>query len=193
VTLKGIQERLAGGRRLGSIPRGYWGMVLGHLGVAVFTVGVTLVSLYDVEKDIKLAPGESFEMSGYTFTFLGVSGIDGPNYHADRGHVLVTKDGREVADMWPEKRIYLAQRSMPMTEAGIDAGLTRDLFVALGEPLGGEGAWALRIYHKPFIRWIWLGCIIMAVGGVVSATDRRYRLQARREAKVPAGAATRGA
>ena len=188
VTAKGIQDRLAGGRSLASIPRGYWGMALGHLGVAVFTVGVTLASQYSVEKDVKLMPGESYELAGYSFNFLGVTSTTGPNYRANRGHVTVTRNGDEVANLWPEKRIYNAQ-PMPMTEAGIDAGLTRDLFVALGEPLGSGGAWALRVYHKPFLRWIWLGCVIMAVGGLVSVTDRRYRVQARRAAKLPAGTA----
>ncbi len=187
-TLKGVQERLTGGRGLGSVPRGFWGMTLGHLGVAVFTVGVTLVSIYDTEKDIKLAPGEDFEMGGYVFTFLGVADHRGPNYRASRGHVTVSRDGEQVADLWPEKRIYLAQQ-MPMTEAGIDAGFTRDLFVALGEPLGSDGSWALRLYTKPFIRWIWLGCLIMAIGGLTAASDKRYRLQARREARIGAGSA----
>ena len=189
VTLKGVQERLSSVRKLAGIPRGYWGMVLGHLGVAVFTVGVTLVSLYNVEKDIKLAPGESYELAGHVFTFHGVNDHEGPNYRASRGHVSVTLNGVEVADLWPEKRIYFAQ-TMPMTEAGIDAGLTRDLFVALGEPLGDSGAWALRIYHKPFLRWIWLGCIFMGVGGIFSASDRRYRLQSKQAARVTDGVAT---
>ena len=102
----------------------------------------------------------------------------GPNYTAYRGDLVASKDGELVAEMHPEKRIYLVQ-TMPMTEAAIDAGLTRDLFVALGEDLG-NGAWSLRIYHKPFVRWMWLGGLIMAFGGGLAATDRRYRTLARR-------------
>ena len=188
VTFKGVRDRLSGGRRWTSVPRGFWGMVLGHVGVAVFTVGVTLVSIYDTEKDVKLAPGDTYEMGGYSFTFQGVTEHRGPNYRASRGHIVIMRDGVEVADLWPEKRIYNAQQ-MPMTEAGIDAGLTRDLFVALGEPIGSDGAWALRLYTKPFIRWIWLGCIIMVLGGLVSATDRRYRLQQKRAISAPEGSA----
>jgi len=188
VTLQGVRERLAGPRGLAGIPRGYWGMVLGHLGVAVFTVGITLASVYTVEKNIRMAPGDTFQLGGYTYTFHGVTSTVGPNYKAHRGHLTVTRDGREVTEMWPEKRVYNVQ-TMPMTEAAIDAGLTRDLFVALGDSLGDKGAWALRISEKPFVRWIWLGCLIMAFGGLLSASDRRYRLQARRSLEVPAGSA----
>jgi len=188
VTLNGVRERMAGPRGLAGIPRGYWGMVLGHIGVGVFTVGITLASMYTVEKNIRLGPGESFELGAYTYTFHGVTSTLGPNYKAHRAHLTVTQGGREVAEMYPEKRVYNVQ-TMPMTEAAIDAGLTRDLFVALGDSLDDKGSWALRISEKPFVRWIWLGCLIMAVGGAVSATDRRYRQQARRAARVPAGAA----
>jgi cytochrome c-type biogenesis protein CcmF len=180
VTVQSVRDRLRDGRRLASVPRGFWGMTLGHVGIAVFAVGVTLTSLYSIEKDIRLAPGETYDLHGYHFAFHGVTGREGPNYHADRGHVTVTRDGRQVAEMWPEKRVYRAQ-PMPMTEAAIDAGITRDLFVALGEPLGSDGAWALRIYHKPFVRWIWFGGVLMVLAGLISATDRRYRLQSRRE------------
>jgi cytochrome c-type biogenesis protein CcmF len=167
-------------RGLRSIPRGQYGMIVGHLGLAVFVVGITLTSLYSVEKDVSLAPGESYEMAGFRFTFQGVREFDGPNYQATGGVVEVTRDGDPVASMLPEKRIYRVQQN-PMTEAAIDAGVTRDLFVALGEPLGG-GAWALRLYHKPFIRWIWMGALIMAIGGLLGASDRRYRQTARRTA-----------
>jgi cytochrome c-type biogenesis protein CcmF len=183
VTVQSVRERLKDGRRLASIPRSFWGMTLGHVGIAVFAIGVTLTSLYSTEKDIRLAPGEDYEMAGYSFAFHGVARQPGPNYTANRGHVTVSRDSELVAELWPEKRVYKAQ-PMPMTEAGIDAGLTRDLFVALGEPIGSDGAWAVRVYHKPFVRWIWLGGVIMALGALVSATDRRYRLQAKREAKV---------
>lgn len=181
-TLVTIRDRLGPHRNLRHIPRGFWGMVLGHVGIAVFIVGVTLTSLYSTEKDIRMVPGESYEMGGHSFEFLGVQQIQGANYTAYRGHIVARKDGELVADMHPEKRIYLVQ-TMPMTEAAIDPGLTRDLFVALGEDLG-NGAWSLRVYHKPFVRWLWLGGVLMALGGGLAATDRRYRALARRSRSV---------
>ena len=173
---------------LTTIPRAFWGMTLAHLGVAVFIVGVSLTSAYSVEKDIALKPGESFSTSGYDFRFEGVGPHQGPNYRADRGRFVVTRDGERLAVLEPEKRIYPSQRAMPMTEAAIDAGLFRDLYVALGEPVGGE-AWALRIYYKPYIRWIWLGCIFMALGGVLAISDRRYRTARQAALKPNAGLA----
>lgn len=164
-------------------------MVLGHLGVAVFVIGVALTSIYSTEKDLSLKPGDSYEMGGYVFAFNGVNNREGPNFRASTGTIEITKDGEPVTVLYPEKRIYRVQ-TMPMTEAGIDAGLFRDLFVALGEPLGKD-AWAVRLYHKPFIRWIWLGCIIMSIGGILAATDRRYRIMARREREIAAGAEAR--
>ncbi len=176
---------------LAGVPRGFWGMTLGHLGVGVFIVGISLTSLYSSEEDIRLAPGQGYTLNGYTFTFQGVTRTQGPNYVADQGTVVITRNGRTVATLHPQKRVYRVQR-MPMTEAGIEAGLKRDLFVALGEPLGQDGSWSLRVYVKPYLRWIWLGALIMAFGGLLAATDRRYRM-ARRTAKVPVGAATAGA
>ena len=155
-------------------PRAIYGMHIAHVGIAVFTVGVTLTSVYSTEKDVMLTPGESYSLAGYDFKFTGSKQMTGPNYQGYRGHVIVSKDGQVIADMEPEKRVYNVRRN-PMTEAAIDAGFTRDLFVAMGEPRGKQGGWALRIYHKPFIRWIWLGALIMAFGGLLSATDKRYR------------------
>jgi len=159
---------------LKTIPRAIYGMHIAHIGIAVFTIGVTLTSAYSTEKDVMLTPGESYSLAGYDFKFAGSNRIVGPNYQGDRGHVTVTQDGNFIAKMEPEKRIYTVQRS-PMTEAAIDAGITRDLFVAMGEPRGKDGGWALRLYHKPFIRWIWLGALIMSFGGLLAATDKRYR------------------
>jgi len=175
--------------------RGFYGMTLAHMGVGMFVVGITLTSIYSSEKDVRLAPGESYSLGGYTFMFEGVKQFDGPNYLANQGHLEVTRDsdGKAVASMYPQKRVYRVQR-MPMTEAAIDAGLGRDLFVALGEPLGNKGAWSLRMYHKPYIRWIWLGALIMGLGGLLAATDRRYRVLMRKDVKmnvqagIPAGA-----
>ena len=185
-TCAAIRERLQPHGNWRHIPRGFWGMVLGHVGVTVFVIGATLTSTYSTEKDIRLVPGESYEMGGYSFEFLGVQELQGPNYTAWRGHLLATENGELVADMYPEKRTYLVQK-MPMTEAAIDAGLFRDLFVALGEDLGNN-AWSLRVYHKPFVRWLWLGALIMSIGALLAATDRRYRVLARRSSAATEGA-----
>ena len=178
-TLQGFRLRLANKgyslQVLASVPRSFYGMSFAHIGVAVFIVGITLTSIYSEEKDVRMVPGEKFVLKGYSFEFKGAQSEQGPNYIAQTGNLSVTKDGQYITDLNPEKRVYLVQK-MPMTEAAIDAGLTRDLFVALGEPRGEEGAWSVRIYVKPFIRWIWLGTIIMALGGLLAATDRRYRL-----------------
>jgi cytochrome c-type biogenesis protein CcmF len=172
---------------LRSTPAGFYGMLLGHLGIAVFIIGITLTSLYTVEKDLRMAPGDTYTVEGYEFTFHGVRDFNVDNYVATRGGFSVNAIDRDYqAEMFPEKRIYPVQNN-PMTEAAIDAGLTRDLFIALGEPLDQQGAWAVRIYYKPFIRWIWLGAIIMACGGLFAACDGRYRRLAR--SRSAAGAA----
>ena len=186
-----IMERFQGrsiGSGLRSTPLGFWGMILGHIGIAVFIVGMTLVSLYDQEKDLRMAPGDTFEKSGYTYTFKGVRTTDVLNYQAARGEFHVTGEGGFETTLYPEKRIYRVQQN-PMTEAAIDAGFTRDLFIALGEEVGADGSWAIRIYHKPFVRWIWLGAIIMSLGGLLAAVDRRYRVMARREIELARNAA----
>ena len=178
-TLQGVRLRLANKdyslQSFMSVPRGFYGMSIAHIGVAVFIVGITLTSIYSEEKDVRMVPGEQFVLGGYSFEFKGARSIPGPNYLAQKGHLTVSKDNQVVATLYPEKRVYRVQRS-PMTEAAIDAGITRDLFIALGEPRGADGAWSLRLYVKPFIRWIWLGTIIMALGGLLAATDRRYRM-----------------
>jgi len=158
-----------------SLPREFYSMSFGHLGIAIFTIGVTLTSVYSIERDIRLAPGEDIELAGLTFKFITIEQNQGPNYEANTGHVRVSHDGREIAMLHPEKRFYFVQ-NRPMTEAAIDAGLFRDLYVSLGEPLPNSDAWAVRIYYKPFIRWIWLGALVMSFGGLLSATDKRYRL-----------------
>ncbi|MBV8033288.1 MAG: heme lyase CcmF/NrfE family subunit [Betaproteobacteria bacterium] len=158
--------------------RSHYGMTLAHIGVAVFVVGVTLVKGYESEKDVKLREGESMELGGYEFTLRDVNNAMGPNYRAARATVPVTKDGREVAVLHPEKRIYAVQQ-MPMTEAAIDPGLFRDLYVSLGEPVDND-AWLVRVHVKPFVDWIWAGCLLMALGGALAASDRRYRVSASR-------------
>ncbi len=190
-TLKGLRLRLANKdwslQSLKSIPRSFYGMSIAHIGVAVFIVGITLTSIYSEEKDVRMEIGEQFVLNGYSFEFKGASSVPGPNYMAQKGHLTVSKDGQLVATLYPEKRVYRVQRN-PMTEAAIDAGITRDLFIALGEPRGADGAWSLRLYVKPFIRWIWLGTIIMALGGLLAATDRRYRVAAKKSANKEATA-----
>jgi len=163
--------------RFGAIPRAMLGMTIAHVGVAVFIVGVTLAGAWSVEQDVRLAPGNTKTLAGHQFTFHGISEITGPNYLAQQGKIQVSRSTAEgvedVAVLQPEKRIYLG-KGQPMTEAAIDPGLLRDIYVALGEPLGNE-AWSVRLYYKPFVRWIWLGPLLMALGGLWAASDRRYR------------------
>jgi cytochrome c-type biogenesis protein CcmF len=169
--------------RLRKIPTAFYGMTVAHMGIAVFIIGISLTSIYSEENDVRVELGETMTMGGYDFKFQGVKVVPGPNFDADQGLLTVTQNGEKVATMEPQKRIYRVQK-MPMTEAAIDAGFFRDLFVALGEPLGNQGAWSLRVYHKPFIRWIWLGALLMAFGGLLSACDRRYRMPRKTKAKV---------
>nr|VFJ75399.1 MAG: cytochrome c-type biogenesis protein CcmF [Candidatus Kentron sp. FW] len=160
-------------RNLRGMPRALLGMHLAHVGVAVFVVGVTLASAWSVERDVRLAPGDTKTLAGHEFAFYGISRVTGPNYQAEQGEIRVSRNGEMIAVLKPEKRVYLG-KGQPMTEAAIDPGLTRDIYVALGERLEDE-AWAVRLYYKPFIRWIWLGPLLMALGGLVAASDRRYR------------------
>jgi len=160
--------------RLRSTPRATYGMLLAHFGVAVFVTGVTLVKGYDSERDVRMEPGDTVELGGYTFRLDGVREVQGPNYVAARAQIQVDKNGRAVTTLYPEKRIYTVQ-NMPMTEAAIDPGFTRDLYVSLGDAVSAT-AWIVRVQHKPFVDWIWGGCLLMALGGAVAASDRRYRL-----------------
>jgi len=156
-----------------TLGRSYWGMQLGHLGFAVCALGVVLTTAGSLEREQRVTPGTAIDLGGYQFVFEGTTRIQGPNYSSDRGNVRVKHDGREVAMLYPEKRVYHVQQ-VATTEAGIQGGFTRDLFVALGEPLA-NGAWAVRVQYKPFVRWIWLGALMMALGGLLAASDRRYR------------------
>ncbi len=176
-SLAGLWSRTRSGQRipdLRKLPRGLKGMYMAHLGVGVFIVGVTMVNGFSIEKDIRMVPGGEFTLSDYTFRFQGVHDAEGPNYRSLMGRFEVYSGGRMIGQLYPEKRTYLVQQS-PMTEAAIDPGFTRDLYVALGEPLDDQGAWAVRIYFKPYIRWIWLGAFLMGIGGLVAATDARYK------------------
>ena len=180
VNVKERVRHIKGGlwERLRVQGRSYWGMQLAHLGVAVFIIGVTLVKGYEVERDVRMDIGDSVTVNDYAFKFEGTKEIRGPNYTGARGSVEVTKNGRYIEHLFPEKRIYNVQQ-MPMTEAAIDSSPLGDLYVSLGEPVA-NGAWSVRVYHKPFITWIWGGCVLMALGGLVALSDRRYRLLARR-------------
>ena len=175
--------------RLRSTPRATYGMLLAHFGVAVFVTGVTLVKGYDTERDVCMEPGDTAELGGYTFRLDGVRDVRGPNYVAARAQIQVSRNGRAVTTLYPEKRIYTVQ-NMPMTEAAIDPGFTRDLYVSLGDSVSAT-AWIVRVQHKPFIDWIWGGCLLMALGGALAASDRRYRLAARRPQEQYVAAAAR--
>ena len=134
--------------------------------------------------------GDTTTVRDYTFTFRGVQDVRGPNYEAARGHVEVARNDKKVSDLFPEKRIYHVQR-MPMTEAAIETHFTHDLYVSLGEAVGRNGAWIVRVYLKPFVEWIWYGCMLMAFGGVLAITDRRYRVRAKAGAEVQGGTGVR--
>ncbi|MBN9125626.1 MAG: c-type cytochrome biogenesis protein CcmF [Nitrosospira sp. 56-18] len=165
--------------KLAAQSRSYYGMHFAHLGIGVFIIGVTLVGGYETEKDVRMEIGDTVEVGGYTFRFNGASKSQGPNYIADIGNMDVLRNGQKIQAMQPEKRVYNAS-GMAMTEAAIDTGIFRDLYVALGEPLE-NGAWVVRVYHKPFVDWIWFGCLLMAFGGGLAVSDRRYRLSSRKE------------
>jgi len=178
-----VQQRL----KSGWPPPSFWGMHVAHLGVAVFVAGVGMVKGYEVEKDVRMAVGDTVEIGGYRVEFLGMRELEGPNYTARQGVFALNKDGRRLRELRPEKRSYHATQSV-MTEAAIDTGFTRDLYLSLGEPLASKGPtpdWSVRVYYKPFVTWIWFGCLLMALGGGIAAADRRYRLKSRRT--VPAG------
>jgi cytochrome c-type biogenesis protein CcmF len=178
--LRDLWYRVRGAGSIGAglrrITPSYWGMFLAHLGFAACVTGVVATSQYNIEHDLKMVPGQSDELAGYSFRLLEVVPARGPNYVADEARFEVSYEGEIVAVLAPQKRRYLASGQV-MTEAAIDAGLFRDLFVAMGEPVGEEGAWAIRLHYKPMVRWMWLGAIMMAVGGFATTLDRRYRRQ----------------
>ena len=177
--------------KAGSPTVSWWGMQLAHFGLAVFVVGVAMVGTYEEERDVRMEPGETVSVGGHTFKFLGVHESRGPNYTADVGTFELSQDGKLLRLLHPEKRDYDSSQ-MPMTEAAIDAGFTRDVYVSLAEPLSPDkenGPWAVRVYFKPFVDWIWGGCLLMSLGGLLAAADRRYRIRAKSSAAVSANAA----
>jgi cytochrome c-type biogenesis protein CcmF len=180
-TLQSLYKRISANSRL---PLSFVGMITAHLGMSMFVAGVTMVMTYNLEKDVRLEPESSYMLSGYDFKFMGTHKVTGPNYVADEGHLIVSRDGIKITELYPQKRIYEGNDNA-MTESSIDVKLSRDLYAALGEPLG-KGAWSLRLYYKPMIRWIWLGCLFMAFGGMLAVCDRRYRQSvARRSKNIP--------
>ncbi|MEN5014740.1 heme lyase CcmF/NrfE family subunit [Erwinia sp. Eh17-17] len=187
LTLMELHERATHRHRflrgLRHLSRSHWGMVLGHLGVAVTVIGIAFSQNYSVERDVRMKEGDSVDVAGYHFTLRGVVNLVGPNYSGSSGVIDVTRNGQHEATLSAEKRFYSAARTM-MTEAAIDGGFSRDLYAALGEELEGK-SWAVRLYYKPFVRWIWFGGVFMALGGVLCLLDPRYRSRKKAQ-KVPA-------
>jgi cytochrome c-type biogenesis protein CcmF len=172
---------------LRNLPRGFWGMQIGHFALAWVVAGIALVSAYESERNVKMNVDDTVVLAGYTFAFKGVEMHDGPNYKAAKGTLEVTKDGKPAFILHPEKRIYNAS-GMPMTEAAIDYGFSRDVYAALGEELG-PNVWTVRVFHKPFVNWLWIAGGLLALGGILAAFDRRYRIALKKTAEtVPAKA-----
>ncbi len=163
------------------------GMTLAHIGVGMFVVGVAVTESLNVERDVRMTPGDTVEVAGYQVRFVKLRPYDGPNFHADEGVFEIMKNGVVLSEQHPQKRQYL--RGQVMTEAAIDAGFFADFYIALGEPIDGGNAWAVRLYYKPMIRWIWLGALLMMFGAFIAATERRLRQTVREESPLPAGAA----
>ncbi|PMM98667.1 c-type cytochrome biogenesis protein CcmF [Vibrio splendidus] len=161
---------------LTKLPRSHWAMICGHMGLAVTVIGIAMVQNYSIERDVRLAPGESYQLEEYSFLFTGVRDKDGPNYDGYIADFEITKEGKYINTLHAEKRFYTTAKSM-MTEAAIDRGVTRDLYIAMGERLDDNKSWAVRIYYKPFVRWVWAGSLIMSIGGVIAISDRRYRFR----------------
>ncbi len=190
--LADLKEKLRNAQTLSTglarLSRSYYGMAIAHVGFAVTVLGVCLTSQYSLERDLKMSPGDQLELAGYQFHFQGIRPAVGPNYQGDEGIITVIEQGKTIATLRPQKRRYNAQRGQVMTEASIDGGFLRDLYVALGEPLA-NGAWAVRVHYKPFVRWMWLGALFMGFGGALAALDKRYRLPVRKSKTVASSAA----
>jgi len=177
--VKSFMERCYTGKSfwgLAHIPRSIYGMMIAHIGIGVFIIGVTMTNTYSAEQDVRMGPGDKHLINDYEFVFNGTDMYTGPNYQAVRGSFDVRKNDQTISVLKPEKRAYLVRQNT-MTEAAIDPGFTRDLYVALGEQIQDNDIWAVRVYYKPFVRWIWLGALIMAFGSGLAASDRRYRSQ----------------
>ncbi len=173
------------GAALAAQPGSYYGMLLAHFGVSVFVVGVTMVSSFSTESDVRMEVGDTTAAGQYQVRMDGVKRVVGPNYVSSRASLSVTEDGKLVGVLTPERRVYNVSRS-PMTEVAIDRGITRDVYVALGEPVSAT-AWSVRVHHKPFVNLIWIGCVLMALGGVLAAADRKYRIKSKSASLANAG------
>ena len=176
---------------LTKVPRAVWGMTLAHVGLGIWALGVTGVSSFGDEKDVRLARGAATTLGGYDFKFVEAGEQQGPNYTAQQGTVLVERNGRPVATLYPQKRLYPSQGTV-MTQSAIDIGLLRDLYVSLGESYD-DGSWSLRVYFKPLVRLIWLGGVFMFLGGLLAASDKRYRLARAAEGRAAEAALTAAA
>jgi cytochrome c-type biogenesis protein CcmF len=186
-----FRERVKTAGQLANVPRAFWGMHMAHLGLAIGVAGITMVANYEQELDVRMNVGDQAQMAGYTLTFMGVQQYAGANFAATRGTVIVKEGNAEPFTLYPEKRVYNRSGSV-MTEAAVRPSLSSDLYVSLGEPLNEElSTWAVRLYYKPFINWLWIGALFMVVGGFLAASDRRYRIGAK--ARAPAGPAAQGA
>ncbi|MDF3054449.1 MAG: Cytochrome c heme lyase subunit CcmF [Gammaproteobacteria bacterium] len=176
VTLQSIFRKTKNFIALKKLNMSQWGMVTAHIGVALCVIGVVLTSENSIQREIRLSPGETTTVGDYQFRFVGVQDLTGPNYTGAKGKVVVEKDMKEISTLQPEVRFYTVQK-MALPKTAIDANLFRDLYVALGEPLEPfeKGDWSMRIYYKPFVRWIWGGALLMIFGGVLALLDRRYR------------------
>jgi cytochrome c-type biogenesis protein CcmF len=186
-----FRERVKTAGQLSNLPRAFWGMHMAHLGLAIGVAGITMVANYEQELDVRMNVGDQAQMAGYTLTFMGVQQYAGANFAATRGTVIVKEGNAEPFTLYPEKRVYNRSGSV-MTEAAVRPSLSSDLYVSLGEPLNEElSTWAVRLYYKPFINWLWIGALFMVAGGFLAASDRRYRIGAK--ARAPAGPAAQGA
>jgi cytochrome c-type biogenesis protein CcmF len=175
-------------RRAKGLPRSAWGLTIAHAGMGIAVAGMVATSVWKSERIESLAPGDSITTAGYEVTFDGVTSVEGPNYVAERGTLIVRRDGDVVTVLEPEKRWYPVAR-MPTTEAAIRTTLMADLYAAIGDGPDAEGRWVVRVWHHPLVPWIWAGAIFMALGGLVSLSDRRLRVgaptRARRAAAPP--------
>jgi cytochrome c-type biogenesis protein CcmF len=183
IILSALLEPVRRLRQGQTLTAGLMGMVIAHAGVGIFAIGASGVESYKIEKDVALKPGMTFSIAGYDFRFVKAVDVRGPNYDAVQATVEVRHGGKLVTTLEPQKRHFWVQQT-DNSQAAISVNWARDLFVAMGNPLG-EGAWSMRIQYKPLVRYIWLGAIIMAVGGIVAATDRRYRSRVRATSSNP--------
>ena len=192
VALGSLQHMVERLRKPGRIGGSFWGMHMAHFGMAVLVLGITGVKSYEVERDVRMAVGDTVTIAPYTFRLVGVEEVMGPNYKALQAKVEVLKNDQVIEVLSPQKRRYFST-AMPMTEAAIDSGLLRDLYVSLGDPVAGDTpSWSMRVYYKPFVPWMWAGVLIMVFGGVLAALDRRYRRNTNQQSVRTAGEALSG-